>query len=113
MKISALATFKCPITVAIPGGAEADTQFIAHFRALGLDELVASPPLETREAQDAHLRRVLIGWEGITDDRDGGAEPVEFVYSEENLAQLINTVPVRLALLAAYMPGLTGATRGN
>lgn len=105
--------FKARVKVEFPAqdGEGVDVQeFTAHFVALPVDE-IAALEVATDAGQPAYLRRVLVGWDGITDDSDGKDAP--FAFSPEALEMLIGDFLTRNALMTTYFSHLTGAKRGN
>lgn len=111
MKFNPNRIFKTKVDVSIPTADGEDTiQFVAQFKALSTDEMVGWPGQTMRE-QDDNLRRVLVGWDGITADLDGTDAP--FVFSPENRDALISDFFVRTALLTTYAKALAGVRRGN
>lgn len=103
--------FKAQITVEVPGAEGADDmKFTAHFIALSMDEL-KSHKLETAEEQDAYLRAIFVGWDGITDDTEGEDKPLPF--TPENRDMLIGDLFIRRALQETYASTMAGQKRGN
>lgn len=105
--------FKARVKVEFPApdGEGVDVQeFTAHFVALPVDE-IAALDVAAASGEPVYLRRVLVGWDGITDDSDGKDAP--FGFSPENLETLIGDLLTRAALMTAYFAHLTGAKRGN
>jgi len=97
-------TFKHPVKIRVPvDGGFANQEFTATFRVEPWDEVKA---LDSDPA--GQLRRVFVGWEGITDDGD---KPIP--YSDAVRDQLIGLLYVRVALLRTYVEAITGAARGN
>lgn len=105
--------FKTRVKVEFPSadGEGIDTQeFTGHFVSLPMDE-IAALDIGTTEGQDSYLRRILVGWDGLTDDTDG--KDVPFAFSAENHAFLIRDFLIRSAVMSTYLAALSGAKRGN
>lgn len=112
MKITKDRTFKHRITVTFPATEDTtDTaSFTVTFKALTRTQLQACQ-VGNHEGQCDLLRKVIVGWDGVTDDRDGGAEPLPF--SAEALELLLDDVWIMRALFEGYGAALVGAKRGN
>lgn len=111
MKLTRNRVFRSKITVTVPNGDTVDVQtFYAHFKAIPVDAMMVHR-LGTSEEQAAFLRDVLVGWDGITDDRDGVDAPMEV--TPENLELVIGDTFVRTALLDKFGKDVAGAARGN
>lgn len=111
MKIVKDRTFRAKVTVAIPDADQNLTSnFNVTFKALSRSELTAFK-VDTFEAQDDFLRAVIVGWDGVTEDRDGRDEPMPF--TTENLNMLLDDPLIQPALLNAWGKALADARRGN
>jgi len=112
MKIVKNRQFKAKVSVDFPTDEDTvETQsFTALFRALSVPELAEHHLLDAA-GQDAFLADVLIGWEGLTDDRDG--EEVPLVFSPEAMTMVLSDLFVRRAVIDTYQAQLMGAKRGN
>lgn len=112
MKIVKNRQFKAKVTVDFPAddGAVETQSFTARFRALSVPEIAEHKLLDTA-GQDAFLKAVLMGWEGLTDDRDG--EEVPLVFSPEAMTMVLSDLFVRRAVIDTYQAQLMGAKRGN
>lgn len=114
MRISSTRYFTATVAVAMPttagSPADEDMTFTARFRALTTDEFQAHD-LGSGEGQNAYLRDVLCGWEGLIDDTDGEDKPLAF--TPEHRDALIRDFFVRRALMETYAQALAGAKRGN
>ncbi len=112
MKIVKSRSFKAKVTVDFPTdeGAVETQSFMALFRALSVPELSEHHLLDAA-GQDAFLADVLIGWEGLTDDRDG--EEVPLTFSPAARTMILTDVFVRRAVIDTYQAKLAGAKRGN
>lgn len=105
--------FKARVKVEFPAanGEGIDAQeFTGHFVSLPIDE-VEQMDYATNEGQEDYLRRILVGWEGLTDDTDGKDAPM--LFSPENHTLLIRDSRVRAAVINAYVEKVHGAKRGN
>lgn len=114
MRLSATRQFSATVVVNMPTAtgapADEDMTFTARFRALTTDEFQAHD-LASGEGQNAYLRDVLCGWEGLVDDTGGEDKPLAF--TPENRDALIRDFFVRRALMETYAQALAGAKRGN
>lgn len=112
MKIVKNRQFKAKVTVNFPSdeGAVESQSFMALFRALSVPELAEHHLLDAA-GQDAFLADVLIGWDRLTDDRDG--EDVPLIFSPEARTMILTDVFVRRAVIDTYQAQLMGAKRGN
>lgn len=113
MKIVKKRIFKATVKVDFPSaeGEEVIAQsFIGHFEAKPYGDL-EQYTLDTFENQQAYLRAIFVGWEGLTDDT--GPTEVPFAVTPENHEFLINDVFIRPALMKTYIQALAGAKRGN
>lgn len=96
-----------PVKVKVPSyGSFEEQGFEAHFRLVPSDQ--AATILETDTSAMALMRRALIGWSGVTDER---SQPV--AYSDEARDKLLSMPYVFAGVAAAYMESLTGAARKN
>ena len=115
MKFVKRRPFKAQIIVEFPcvdrgaDGAD-DMKFTAHFVALSLEEL-KSHKMETTDDQDAYLRAVFVGWDGIIEDTDGPEKPLP--YTAENRDMLMGDLFIRRALQETYATTMAGLKRGN
>lgn len=112
MKITKDRTFKHRITVSYPETEEtsATASFTVTFKALTRRQLQECK-IGNHEGQADLLRQVVVGWDGVTDDRDGTDQPLEF--SGEALEVLLDDVWIMRALFDGYGSALVGAKRGN
>jgi|GEM_PF-1294879 len=105
--------FKARVKVEFPSAdpdASEVAEFTGHFVSLPMDELAALP-LDTVDQQESYLRRVFVGWDGMTDDTEGKDAP--FAFSEENRNLLIRDFHIRRAVMDVYAASLSGMKRGN
>lgn len=111
MKILKERSFRKKIEVEFPAEDGPERQsFVAVFRVLKPDALEGRY-LRTDEEQRAFLADVLVGWDGLTEDRDGHDAP--FLFSAENRNELLSDVFVRRAVLKTYLDAMTGVAAGN
>ncbi len=112
MKIVKNRTFSQKVVVTIPNddGGTDQQSFTGRFKVLSTDE-IAAHHLGTDEGQTAYCREIFIGWDDLTEDREGEDRPFEF--SVGNHALLMSDVFVRRAVIDTYTAALTGAKRGN
>ena len=114
MKLVKTRRFTALVTVGFPASAEAkseDISFTAHFVALSKSELKEFD-LTSDVSVEAFLRRVLVGWEGIVDDTEGGvAHPL--LFRPETVSLLLDDLAITRALLKAYIEAMAGLIRGN
>lgn len=110
MKIVKNRTFKAKVTVEFPAEEGTEVQsFMGHFKALSMPELISL--VEGKEDPAETFPKFLVGWDGLTDDREGKDEP--FLFSQENLLILAADVFVARAIHQAYVAAVSGAKRGN
>lgn len=105
-------TFTAPVTVHAPGAAGPQT-FTAHFQALPdaeTDVLQGAqvPADRIPESNRLWLAKILIGWEGITDDSGD-----LYLFSAENRDALLGSAWLRGPVTIAYLTGISGAARKN
>lgn len=105
-KLVSSPTFTATVTVSMPGGKPPET-FTASFRLPGAETL-AGFDLSTMDGQRAFLEEVMIGANDLVDE-DG--EPLS--WSADLRSRLIDTVPVRRGLIAAFERELVGAREKN
>jgi len=95
-------TFSWPVTVHVPGdGARIAQTFTGLFRVVPATRAAAL--LAEQRSAAALFREVLIGWQGIVDER---REPVPF--SEETREALLDHGYILVALSEAYADALSG-----
>lgn len=110
MKIVKDRTFKAKVTVEFPAEDGSEIQsFTGHFKALSMPELISL--IEGKEDPSETFPKFLIGWDGLTDDREGKDDP--FPFSLENVQLLAGDVFVARAIQQAYVAAISGAKRGN
>lgn len=105
-KVTTEPKFTHPVTVCVPtDGGHVEQTFKATFRVLDAEQL---SPDSTVEGQIEDLRRVLVTMHDLIGEDD---QPVS--YSDALREQLIRLPYVRIALINAYVRGVTKAKQGN
>lgn len=111
MKIVKDRQFRRRVDVEFPAEDGVEVQsFTALFLALQAERMEGRF-LRTDEEQSGFLSEVLIGWEGLSEDR--GDEVAPYPFSPGNLRELLQDVFVRRALLKTYLDAMAGVKRGN
>lgn len=106
-KLSEEPSWTWPVRVKVPAyGKHEEQTFEAQFRLIPSDE--AAKILEADPSAMSLMRRALIGWSGVMDDR---SQAVPF--SEEARDKLLSVAYAFAAVAAAYTESLTGAARKN
>jgi hypothetical protein len=104
--------YSWPVKVDVAGdkGLVKSFSFTARFRRFAQDELdQVMRDVEAKTLGDEDLaNRVLVGWEDVS-DADGTVLEV----SPANKAALLNTYPVRPAVIGAFFESLQGGKRKN
>ena len=100
---------KWPVEVKIPrdGGGFHKQEFTARFLLLDQDEIDA----KSEAGDEAFIKHVLVGWDGIKDAPGSEGQPVEF--SEDALEAMVKTPYIRKAIFAAYFACISGIGRKN
>ena len=101
--------FWWPVTVEVPvDGRHVKQRFKAHFLLIEQDEIdgYVADATDDELADADLLTRVLISWQGVTDD-DGNA--LEFV--DDIRVKLLKIPYVRIGLIKAYFEAVAGGRR--
>ncbi len=105
-KITTEPKFTHTVTVCVPtDGGHVEQSFKATFRVLDAEQLSTD---STVEGQIEDLRRVLVSMNDLVGEDN---QPVS--YSDALREQLIRLPYVRIALINAYVRGVTKAKQGN
>jgi hypothetical protein len=105
-KVTTEPKFTHPVTVCVPtDGGHVEQTFKATFRVLDADQL---SPDSSVEGQIEDLRRVLVTMHDLVGEDDQAVS-----YSDALRDQLIRLPYVRIALINAYVRGVTKAKQGN
>lgn len=111
-KIAVNPTYTASVKVDIPSddGKTIQRMFKAKFKRLPQSELDAlTDRLKEKEMDDdAVVRAVMVGWEGVA-DQDGNA--LEF--NEENLAALLEVFPTRPSIVRTFFATINGSKTKN
>lgn len=104
--VTAEKTFTHTITVCVPvDGGHVDQTFKATFRVVDPGQLTGG---DTSEGQMEDLRKVIVTLDDLVDDNRE-----KLPYSDALRDQLLVVPYVRIALINAYIRGITKAKLGN
>lgn len=106
-KVRKNASFKWDVKVQVPvDGRHVEQRFTAQFKQV--DRSRFTDLRDDPESEQALLRDVLLGWEGIADEN---GETIAF--SDEARDALLEIPYVRLAVVEAFFEGISGRKRKN
>ena len=111
-KVATTPTYVWPVKIDIPtdGGITEKHTFDAQFKRLpqaDIDRMVDGLADRTI-TEDAAVRSLIIGWNGVMDERDS-----VIPFSEAALARLMQVYPVRGCIVDAWYDSLKAARRKN